>query len=1023
MLSLVERAAPPDERREGRWFSVRPDGNQARLDKLAGKWREAVGGEGRFAAGLREAGLGYDAFRAGLAEVTLSDPSLLPAWAAALIDLITDEPPVSAEPVRIDGAPYLKEIASLLIEPARFLRAAAMANNLAVGEDALQEIVAGFAKRLATVVGQILEFEARLAQANAGLFGQASGQSADGTLEGWLSRMERFPVLAFLIGQSYSAWRNWISEIFERLRSDSILLSDTLFAGEGLGELTGFQGDAGDVHGGGRTVAILTFDRSRKVVYKPKDLRCAVAFLSLIDLLNRSGLELKLHTRRVLPRGGYAWEEFVAHEPCASEAELERFYVRMGMLARLLQFVEGRDFWLDNLVAHGEFPVFVDLETILQPRAIPGQLLPAEQVARHLVAESVVETCVIAMPTPIGMGMPAEDYGALATSKLFITPYRRDLPAAGAAGYFTWTHEEHSPTLNGAPADAAKYLSQVVAGYRSMQECLLANRSRLSSSEGPLAALRDLPVRFIYRDTWTYHKIIRKSLSPPLLTDQGQRELYLQQLLRPALDRETDESEALIQCAMIRSEIGSLRRLDIPFFVSKPESNSVFTVQGDEFRGYFDDTAFRRIEERLHGLEAFSTDSQVELLLSCFATGRPGASRSVTPGSRLPGRAHHSNDELVDAAVEIGETILADAITSDSEELAWIGLAYHPEIDLLSLGVLEADLLSGTCGLAILFADLFEITGEERWARACRGALASTVRQAEKRAEFGLPVNGHSQAEIASSYWGGFVGLGSHIFTLRYCARKLRSQSLHDIANATIASLPAGAAYRNASYDIVSGAAGLLLAILPASRGDVATENQAVRADELIEMLLAQSGETGGVASDVRASTIATGPDGLSMSLARMRRISGEWGSERRRGFLTDWKARPIDENGAHLLARLDVVQSGGGVSASLFEAIDKFLSRSPRLADTVGLLEQVDIAAGSFAAGRELRYKEAAAERAFSILDIRRRHGSWFPSRYAAARHSLSLIWGTAGVARSLLRAWDPDKAPSIASLRLPEI
>src|SRR5205807_6133473 len=133
------------------------------------------------------------------------------------------------------------------------------------------------------------------------------------------------------------------------------------------------------------------------------------AFGKLVEFLNDSGASPRLLVHRILPRGDRAWEEFVTHRACRTPEEVERFYTRMGMTIRLLQLLEGRDFWLDNLVAHGEYPAFIDLETLLQPRVAATASLPSEREAGRRLAESAVETGAITMPTPIDTGVGAED--------------------------------------------------------------------------------------------------------------------------------------------------------------------------------------------------------------------------------------------------------------------------------------------------------------------------------------------------------------------------------------------------------------------------------------------------------------------------------------------------------------------------------------------------------------------------------------------------------------------------------------
>ena len=53
---------------------------------------------------------------------------------------------------------------------------------------------------------------------------------------------------------------------------------------------------------------------------------------------------------------------------CASEEEIRRYYRRTGHLLCLVYALNGSDFHYENLIADGEHPVPIDLETICHHR-------------------------------------------------------------------------------------------------------------------------------------------------------------------------------------------------------------------------------------------------------------------------------------------------------------------------------------------------------------------------------------------------------------------------------------------------------------------------------------------------------------------------------------------------------------------------------------------------------------------------------------------------------------------------------
>jgi lantibiotic modifying enzyme len=71
----------------------------------------------------------------------------------------------------------------------------------------------------------------------------------------------------------------------------------------------------------------------------------------------------------ILDRGDYGWVEYVEHRSCASDAEIRRYYRRTGHFLSLVYALNGSDFHFENMIADGEHPVPIDLETIYHHRA------------------------------------------------------------------------------------------------------------------------------------------------------------------------------------------------------------------------------------------------------------------------------------------------------------------------------------------------------------------------------------------------------------------------------------------------------------------------------------------------------------------------------------------------------------------------------------------------------------------------------------------------------------------------------
>ncbi|MFD1051544.1 DUF4135 domain-containing protein, partial [Kibdelosporangium lantanae] len=142
-----------------------------------------------------------------------------------------------------------------------------------------------------------------------------------------------------------------------------------------------------------------------------------------------------LYTPPVLLRDDYGWSGFVEHRDCADAAGANAFYWRTGALLALLYTFCATDVHLENLIAQGEYPVLIDLESLFHS-AVPGRadqlwhdpaadllsngvmavgLLPNKLMIRNMDGPRVLETSAVAangeeqpsllpVPTPEAIG-------------------------------------------------------------------------------------------------------------------------------------------------------------------------------------------------------------------------------------------------------------------------------------------------------------------------------------------------------------------------------------------------------------------------------------------------------------------------------------------------------------------------------------------------------------------------------------------------------------------------------------------
>ena len=587
----------------------------------------------------------------------------------------------------------------------------------------------------------------------------------------WATRFQRSPALAYALGRVTADWLADLARIVGRAAADRALLARAFFGGADPGALVRIEPGLGDLHAGGRSVAILRFERGG-AVYKPKDLRIAAAVGEIADRLDGAALAAPA----ALTRGGYAWEPVREARPVAGRDEADAFFAALGGWLALLQALNGNDFWFDNLIADGATPRFIDFETAVQPPTdwSDGKYRLVGKAAA-LVGTLPVGTGILPMPMPTRDGQDPTDIGCLTRPGEHRTPLRD----ADGGELITWREDRFAPRYeDGAPADAADHFDAFEDGYLRAARALAAPAAREHAIE-TLRRFADAPIRIIRIDTWTCYRMIRQSLLPRHLSDGAWREIAL----HAALPRRRDMVGALREAAA-----RDLRRLDVPLFQTRLDSRDLLGVEGERLPDFFERDALSATRERLRTLAGLTEDARRAALRSAFSL-RAGNPPRRTPAAERPPPARA--DDMLAWADEIARGVARRAVRDGRRGPVWIGPHHDVFSGLRMLGPLGFDVLSGRAGLAGALLELARALNRPDLADLACEALAGAAREFVE----------HIDALL--QFGAGYaVGAGGLVATLA------RTPELRPLAADTWRAAASREIWMRSGGDFVSGLAG-----------------------------------------------------------------------------------------------------------------------------------------------------------------------------------------------------------------------
>jgi type 2 lantibiotic biosynthesis protein LanM len=206
---------------------------------------------------------------------------------------------------------------------------------------------------------------------------------------GLLTFFKEYPVLARLAATAIDSWVEVNGEFLSRLASDRCEIQKTFHDEIELGKVVTVQSNLSDRHHNGRSVIIVEFASGLKLVYKPKSLNLEQSYIKLLAWLNKHKIPLPFKLFKVINRSTYGWVEFVETLPCSDEKEVKRYYKRAGILLCLAYILEATDLHFENLIACGEYPMLIDLETLMHPREQEIEKLDASENAQILANQQM----------------------------------------------------------------------------------------------------------------------------------------------------------------------------------------------------------------------------------------------------------------------------------------------------------------------------------------------------------------------------------------------------------------------------------------------------------------------------------------------------------------------------------------------------------------------------------------------------------------------------------------------------------
>lgn len=360
-----------------------------------------------------------------------------------------------------------------------------------------------------------------------------------------------------------------------------------------------------DFHNQGKAVATIKLNSGEKIIYKPHSMENEKGYMNLLQWISKR-IGIEQYQYAILSYETYSWCEMISYNSCMRQQELRRYYERLGVQLFLAYILGTKDLHSENLIAHGEYPVLIDLETLVNVSYDQKRETSFQEVCYQL-SESVLYTGILPFYhfNKEGDGI---DISGISGEKnqqypikvpMIINPYTSDMKVEYI--YPKTKRAKNLALLKGEFIAPTKFVEDIIEGFKLGYLCILRRRKEF---EKELLKIDHLQSRYLLQDTQRYNMLLLASYHPSLLADIEARKEILCHIAKGR--RERDE--------IIEEEIQALWRGDIPYFSYSLKDKELICSNGNKIENYFETNPFKLIHEKMFKLSAGDMEKQCEFI-------------------------------------------------------------------------------------------------------------------------------------------------------------------------------------------------------------------------------------------------------------------------------------------------------------------------------------------------------------------------------------------------------------------------
>lgn len=617
------------------------------------------------------------------------------------------------------------------------------------------------------------------------------------------AQLKRYPVLCRCLAEKTGQMADYYEEVLRHFQKDREEISEKLCGGRKTGRIVKISGNFSDVHNQGRQVLKVGLDNGEELLYKPRSMENEEWHRRLLGQISQMTGSSQ-YEYPFLSYKDHGWSTIVRYKTCESEEGLKRYYQRLGEQIFLAYLLGTKDLHSENIIAGGEYPVLIDLETLVNITFNRRRETAGEEICYQL-AQSVLYTGLLPFYSwnydGGGVNVSAIS-GAQGQAYPFKVPR---IVKEGTSemyidyGYPESVNGENLATVRGEFVSPSRYKKELLEGFRKAYGAVMGQKDEFHSL---LEGMRKTESRYLLADTQRYAMLLSGSFHPSLLEDGADRELFFWTLCDGRRGKDAD---------IVKSEVKSLLLGDVPYFSYRLDETALRGSGGEEFEDYFERPAVKILHERLDGLCRDDRDRQcgyIALALALMPENGEECMNHVYPAPKTQGQESGTEEKkIAKVCRELTDRLLKYAVWNrDGTQVSWFKVRMSDcGKHTWNIAPMGMYLYDGLAGMLLLFSALGKTDGRKEVRRIAK-TLESMV--------FGYTDAGMASLNrLVSKNTGAYEGESSILYTYLLLYRQTGSSRYIEYARRH-AEIIEKLLKDDDKYDLLAGNAGAALALL-----------------------------------------------------------------------------------------------------------------------------------------------------------------------------------------------------------------